>query len=281
MIKKGIKYLLLLCALSSFSYAGLVDAVSMIVNNSPITLLEIRNYSQKFHIPSKEAVRILIQEKLEKALIKKDDLQASSLEIDNEIAKISQKAGISVKQFEDFLKKKGIDLKEYKRDLALKIEKRKLFKQITSDRIKRATGNEMRKFYKTNLNLFSIPQMIEVAQYSSKDRNTLKQMIKNPLINYKNITKKDTILKTKNLNPKLLYIFRSTKSNHFTPILTLNNFYMTFYIKKKINVKVIPYEKVKNQIFAQIMDKREKSIIKSYFDKLISKARIQVIRAPR
>ncbi len=283
MVKKGKKFLLIIfiLSISSFSYAGLVDGVSMIVNNSPITLLEINNYSQRFHISPKKAIQLLIQEKLENNLIKKYNLTANTLEVDNEMEKISSNAGMSIDDFKNFLKQKGVSLKEYKKDLAKKIEKQKLYKKIIASRIKRANDIEMKKFYKKHINLFSMPKMIEVVEYSSKDRKSLEQMIKNPMMNFKNITQKSRILKSKGLNPKLLYILQKTKENNFTPILTLNKNFISFYIKRKINVEIIPYKKVKNSIFSQIMDKREKNIIKSYFDKLISEANIQVVRGPR
>ncbi len=283
MTTKGIKFLLIMFifSISSFSYAGLVDAVSMIINNSPITLLEISNYSKKFHISPKKAVQLLIQEKLEDALIKKDNLTASNIEIDNEIEKISLNAGISANDFKKFLKNKDISLSIYRKDLAKKIEKQKLYKRIISGKIQRVGENKMKEFYTKNINLFSIPKAIEVVEYSSNDKKSLEQMIKNPMINFKNIIEKKSILKSKNLNPKLLYILQKTKENSFTPILTLNKNFMSFYVKKKIGVKSIPYEKVKSTIFTTIMDKREKEIIKSYFDKLISKAKIEVIREPR
>ena len=281
MIKKSVKFLFLLLFVSTISYAGLVDGVSIIVNNTPITLYEIRSLSQKLNVPTNKAVQILIQKKLEENLIKQYGITATDEDIQNELEKISARAGMSIMDFQNYLAKRGIDLDQYEKDLAQKIKQDKLYKRIASSRVKRPTEDEMRNFYKNNIGLYSVPQMIDVIQYSSNDKQSLEQMIKNPMLNIGNITKKETILKSNSINPKLLYILKMTKEGSFTPVLSLKDGFTTFYIKRKIDVQTLPFEKVQNDIYARMMDKREKDVIKSYFDKLISSAKIKVIREPR
>jgi len=262
-------------------YAGLVDGVSVVVNNTPITLYEIKKFSVQNKLPIKKAIEALIREKLENNLIKKYALEATDLEVSDEIEKISSNAGMSIMDFENYLTKKGVDFDEYKKDLAKKIAKRKLYKKIVSDKIKRATPEELKEYYKKNINLYSIPQMVEATEYDARDKNSLESLIKNPMLNIPGISKKDIVLKTNKINPKLLYILQQTKEGNFTPILTLKKGFVSFYVKRKINVKPIPFDKVKNAIFAEIMNKREQDIIKSYFDKLVSEANIKVLREPR
>ena len=281
MIKNFARSLFLVLLFKFGLYAGLVDGVSVVVNNTPITLYEIKKFSIQNKLPIKKAIEALIREKLENNLIKKYGLEATDLEVSDEIEKISSNAGMSIMDFENYLTKKGIDFDEYKKDLAKKIAKRKLYKKIVSDKIKRATPEELKEYYKKNINLYSIPQMVEATEYDAKDKNSLENLIKNPMLNIPGITKKDIVLKTNKINPKLLYILQQTKEGNFTPILTLKKGFVSFYVKRKINVKPIPFDKVKNAIFAEIMNKREQDIIKSYFDKLVSEANIKVLREPR
>ncbi len=280
-IKNFAKSLFIVLLFKFSLFAGLVDGVSVVVNNTPITLYEIKKFSVQHKLPVKKAIEALIREKLENNLIKKYGLEATDLEVSDEIEKISSNAGLSIMDFENYLTKKGIDFDEYKKDLAKKIAQRKLYKKIVSDKIKRATLKELKEYYEKNINLYSIPQMVEVTEYDAKDKNSLQNLIKNPMLNIPGITKKDVVLKTNKINPKLLYILQQTKEGNFTPILTLKDGFISFYVKRKINVKPIPFDKVKNAIFAEIMNKREKDIIKSYFDKLVSEANIKVLREPR
>ncbi len=280
-VKKFIKSLFVLLLIKLSLYAGLVDGVSVVVNNTPITLYEIKKFSIEHKLPIKKAVEVLIRKKLENNLIKKYDLQATDIEINDEIEKISSNANMSILDFENYLMDKGIDFDVYKRDLAKKIVKEKLYKKIISGKIKRATPKELKEYYDKNIELYSIPQMVEVTQYNAKDKGALEDLTKNPMLNSSNITKKDIVFKADKINPKLLYILQQAKEGSFTPILTLKDGFTTFYIKRKINVKPIPFEKVKNAIFADIMNKREKDIIKSYFDKLISEANIKILREAR
>ncbi len=281
MFKKFVISIILALIVKVGLYAGLVDGVSIVVNNTPITLYEIKKFSVEYKVPIKKAVESLIREKLEQNLIKKYGLEATDFEVEDEIEKISSKTGHSVIDFKNFLTQKGISLDSYKKDLAKKIEQRKLYKKIVSQKIKRASLEELKAYYKKHIDLYSIPQMVEVIEYDAKDKNSLENFIKNPMLNIAGITKKELMLKTNSINPKLLYILQQTKEGSFTPVLTLKNGFVSFYIKRKINVKPIPFEKVKDSIFAQIMDQREKEIIKSYFDKLISEANIKIIREPR
>ncbi len=281
MIKKVLKAIFVALLFKFSLYAGLVDGVSIVVNNTPITLYEIKKFSIQHKLPIKKAIEALIREKLENNLIKKYDLQASDLEVSDEIEKISSNAGMSILDFENYLIKKGVNIDTYKKDLAKKIAQRKLYKKVVSDKIKRATDEEIKEYYQKNIDKYSIPQMVEVTEYDAKDRKTLENFIKNPMLNISGISKKDMVLKSNQINPKLLYILQQTKEGSFTPILTLKEGFVSFYVKRKINVKPIPFDRVKNAIFAEIMNKRESDIIKSYFDKLVSEANIKVIREPR
>lgn len=281
MIKKCVKSLFLVLLFKLSLVAGLVDGVSIVVNNTPITLYEIKKYSVNFKVPIKKAVEALIREKLEDNLIKKYDLSVSDTEITDEMEKISSRANMSIVDFENYLEKKGVDIDTYKKDLKKRILKRKLYKKIVSGKIKRADEQELKEYYQKHINIYSIPQMIQVTEYDSKDKELLKKLIQNPMLNISGITRKEKVLKSKNLNPKLLYILQQAKEGSFTPVLTLKDGFISFYVKRKINVKPIPFEKVKNAIFAEIMNKREKDIIKSYFDKLVSEANIKVLREPR
>ena len=281
MIKKSVNFLYSFIFIGTLSYAGLVDAVSVIINNSPITLYEIQKYSQQFHISPKEALQILMQEKLENELIKKYGISVDDMEIDDEIEKMSSKANMSIYDFKNYLEKKGINYRKYREDLRKKLLKNKLYKKIAQENIKRVSEKELKDYYNQHIDLYSIPDMIEVIEYDSPDKNALLQITKNPMFNSPNITKKDVVLSSKKLNPKLLYIFQQTKSGNFTPILPLNNQYIAFYIKRKINQKPLPFDKIKNAIYAEIMSKREKRVVRSYFDKLISEANIKTIREPR
>ncbi len=281
MLKQGFKYFIIIIFLSSFSFAGLIDGISLTVNNAPITLLEISNYAKKFNIPVKVAMRALIQQKIEDALIKKYHIRANDSEIKNKIKNISTKAGMTLKGFDKFIISTGISLKQYKIDLSKKIEKRKLYKKITFSKIHKASEKDLKAFYNKHIDIYSMPSMVDVIKYISNDRNSLHSIINNPIMNLKNVFHKESILKTKELNPKILSVLLQTKVENFTPIFNINKKFMSLYIKRKINVKVMPFSKVKKSIFFTIMNTREKNILKSYFDKLISKAQIKIIREPK
>jgi hypothetical protein len=53
-----------------------------------------------------------------------------------------------------------------------------------------------------------------------------------------------------------------------------------FYIKEKKDLKQIPYEEVKNNIYRLLSKQQEDKVIKDYFEKLKSSASIKVVRSP-
>ena len=132
-IQKYAKSLFIVLLLKFSLYAGLVDGVSVVINNTPITLYEIKKFSIQHNLPIKKSIEALIREKLENNLIKKYGLQATDLEVSDEIEKISSNAGMSIIDFENYLVKKGINVDAYKKDLAKKIAQRKLYKKIVAD----------------------------------------------------------------------------------------------------------------------------------------------------
>ena len=55
----------------SSANAALVDGVSIIINKEPITLYDIHKYATRFNLSKKEALDILVRQKLEDSEIKK------------------------------------------------------------------------------------------------------------------------------------------------------------------------------------------------------------------
>lgn len=257
----------------------MVNAISMIINGEPVTLYEVQKYSHRFKVSMKEAIDILIREKLEDVEIKKMNIEAEDFEVNEEMEKIAAMNSITIFEFSEMLQQKGISLEEYKKDIAKKIKKEKLYRKIARAKIERATDEDMKKYYKKNINDFSVPNKVEVARYISPSKDILKSAVKNPMLVSENVIIKEEILESKNINPKLLYIVNETKESSFTPIIKVGSNYMTFYIKKKMDVRATPYQEAKKSIFNKIMNDRQKRVIKEYFDKKAAEAQVVVLRS--
>ncbi len=265
---------------SAFAEGKFIDGISLIVNNEPITTYEIQKYKNTLHISTNRAIDLLIQKKVEDREIKLSDIRVDSYDVEEEMKKIANQNRLSLDEFKEILKQKGIDLNEYEEELKNRIKREKLYKKIASSKIRKATEDELRRYYKNNPQEFSIPQKIDIIEYSSPNKEELLTLTKTPMYKSDSITSSEKELDARNIHPKILYILTNTKEGSFTPILKAGDRYVTLYIKKKKEIKTLPFEQVKNAVFAKVMREKEKDAIREYFEKIKAEAKIIVVRKP-
>ncbi|MDX1809313.1 MAG: peptidyl-prolyl cis-trans isomerase [Sulfurospirillaceae bacterium] len=266
--------------ISTFSYAGMVDAISVIINNQPITLYEVYKYAHEFKVSTSDSLDLLIRKKLEEAEIKKLNITASDFEVDDYIRKLATKNGISEFQFYEMLKAKNIDETNYKKDLRKKLEQDKLYKKIIQMKGVKVTLAELQDFYQKNKAQFVSADGFSITTYNSKNRASLESIRKNPMLNPQDVQMADSNLKSGSMDQKLEALLNETKSGEFTPIYNAGDHFTMIYLKEKSGVKTIPFAKVKNYIYSVVSSKDDKAAINDYFDKLKSVADIKILRRP-
>ncbi len=276
-----LKILVLLTFMTTFSYAGLVNAISVIINNEPITLYEIYKYSNKYQISTQKALDILIRQKLEDAEISKQNISANNFEVENYIKKLATRNGISEFQFLQMLKDKGIKLSDYKKDVKKKIEQKKLYGKIFASKKIRITPKEIKKYYEANKNQFVRAKSFEVVAYESPSKQSLEKIKKNPMLSMPDVKAKQVKFQSGNMDKSLESLLNQTKSGEFTPAFKIGRGYTMFYLKAKDGIETMPFNKVKEGIYSFLSSQKEKAAIDDYFEKIKSGASIQVLRKPR
>lgn len=276
-----VKIFSILLMLTTSIYAAMVDGVSLIVNNEPVTLFEIHEFSKRFNVSTDEAVDILIQKKIEDSEIKANQIMVNDYEVSQEMERIAQNNNLSLAEFENLIREKGLSPLNYKEDLKEKLKKDKLYKKIASQKIRRATDDELERYYNVHLNEFSIPERVEVTEYSSNSRDALARLHKNPMLKLASIQSSEKVMPTSGMHPKLVFILNETKENAFSPILNAGDQYVTLFVKRKLNVRSLPFEQVKQSVFAKVMAEKEKAVIIEHFEKIKAEADINVIRRPK
>jgi hypothetical protein len=98
------------------------------------------------------------------------------------------------------------------------------------------------------------------------------------MVNLPGVTRAPIDLDQTNLNPQLRYVINETNINQFTPIFTSNKQFVTLMIVQKENQQTIAFEDVKDRIFNIIMQDREQTFLKDYFEKLKLSADIKIVR---
>ena len=279
-MKNLLKICVVLIFTTNLSYAGLVNAISVIINNEPITLYEIYKYANKLHVSTKESLDVLIRQKLEDAQIKKLNISASDFEVESYIKKLAAKNGISEFKFFEMLKSKGIKEDVYRKDVKKKIEQEKLYSRIFSGKNTIVDEKALKSYYKTNKAKFITAHAFSTVAYEGSSKASLEKIRKNPMLSIPGIRAKQVQFQSGKMNGNLENLLNQTKSGEFTPVLKMGKNYTMFYIKEKNGVTTAPFTKVKDYIRSLLTSQKEKAAIDDYFKKIKSTADVKVLRKP-
>ena len=260
--------------------AGLVDAISIVVDDQPITLYEIYKAERQLGLSKQKAVEYLIRKKLREEELKRLGIQIDEFDVNNEIEKIAQKNGIDSLKLRAIMAQRGVDWNDYKKQIREKMLQERLYQKILSTKIQAPSDATLHEYYKLHLDAFSIPRAIETIQYSAPDRKVLREAMRNPMAQVPGVTRQPQTIQADQLNQQLLYLLTQAPKGEFTQIIPVGGQYVSFYIQDFIDPEPIPYEQVKNQVYTRWMEEKRKEAIKSHFDKLRAAADVIVLRTP-
>lgn len=264
----------------SSANAALVDGVSIIINKEPITLYDIHKYATRFNLSKKEALDILVRQKLEDSEIKKLAISVDNFEVDQYIENLAISNNMNQYDFLEMLRSKNINITEYKDDLKKKLQRDKLYKKIVSTKMQQANENELRTYFDENQGEFSQAAAFDVTIYTSADQQALQAIAKNPMSAANGVELKDATFEGAKIDPKLALLLNKTAQGSFTSMVKSDQNFVMFFVKAKHNVQSVSFEDAKNYIYAKLAEGKEQKAIEEYFEKLKSSANIQVVRAP-
>lgn len=274
------KILVTIALSSSFAFAGLVDGISVVINKEPITLYEIYKYSEHFKISKKQALDVLVRQKLEDAQIKKLGIDANMFEIDDYIEKLAKQNNMSQFDFLQALRDQKVNIDDYKKDIKTKIKRDKLYKRIIQKKMGEISEEDLKNFYNTNKEKFIYANTYKVSLFTSTNKASLQAIQKNPMLRPSDVNIQDEELENAKLNPNLQAILAQTPVNNYTQILPTNNKYTMFYVIAKKDLSYLDFDKIKNNLYGIVYKQKEQETLNDYFEKLKSSANIVVLRNP-
>lgn len=279
------KKMLKLCIASFFISTNLlsstlVNGISVLVNDEPITLYEIHKISQQEKISLDESLQILIQKRLQDSQIKNLGINASSYEITNEINQIAKQNNMQSDELLNVLLSQGVDENSYRQSVAENIKLRKLFQRIFSDKSPIPTNFEMEDFYKKNPQQFVQSNTFDISVYSAKSKTALLRIAKNPFQVNQSVKIEQKTLHANDLDKKKLYFLNQTPKGKFTPPIATENGYAMYLINSKSNTQKLPFAQAKPLIEEFLTKQNQKQAVDNYFNKIKADAHIEVIRKP-
>jgi len=271
------KYIIIFILSVMSLQAGLINAIAFTVNNVPVTLYDIDEKMQSVKISKENAVSILIDEALYKESLEKFNIAVDSFDIDNYIENLAKSNNMSMYQFQNAVKQQQ-DYDTFKEEIKNRLKHQKLISSIASNKIIRASDEDLEIYYNNNKELFKVANRIDVIQYTSRDKKALLQTKKNPMMINSDIKVKNITLTQDKMDAQLKYIINQTKEQTFSAVFAANKTYNMLFVSKKADISEIKFEDVKNKIFNVVMEQREKEYLKSYFENLKLTAEIKVLR---
>ena len=262
--------------------AKIIDGVAILVQNEPITMLEITNAMAESHLDQTKTVDFLIRKKLEDQEIKSRKITVSDDEVIDEIKRMAAQNNMSVEQFyEAVANSQNLTSEQVQKEMKTRLLNQKLFQAIAYTHMDEPDAQEIKDYYELNKAKFNHPQSFNTVVYESKKQNLLQQKIENPMFYSPEIGHKDQTFEYSKIAPQLAELLEKTPLNHFSEIIPNGkDGFVCFYIQEIVQNKDVKLEDIKAQVENMIMADKREQVLKEYFDRAKLNANIQTLRLP-
>jgi len=260
--------------LSTFSEAKVVNAIAMVVNGEAITTSEIRTVQQKARISKKEAVDLLIQDRLQKSAMKKITIPAT--DIDAKIKQIATQNNITVPMMQKTLKEQGTSWTKYRKNMEESLKKQRFYRSTVAASVPKPSEDELKLFYENHKKSFIVPVSVSMVEYSSASEESLKKFLetkKRKAVKSRSIKKS-----TSKMNSALLAKVLQTQDGSFTRPFNAGDKYISYKVVSKDGRRSMSYEDAKSTVAGRWRQEQQGKALKDYFKKMKTEADIRVIR---
>jgi hypothetical protein len=271
------KFICIYLLIISFLNAGLINKILLVVNEEPITSYDVDVLMIQKNINKDEAIASLLSKVLYTQELKKHDIEVSDYEIESYMKQLAKANNIDFDKFKELITQKYGNFSIYENEIKNEITRQKLVNTLLVGQLRRPTNDDLMIYYNNNIDSFSTASKFDVIQYSTKNRESLVKLQNNLMLNLKDIKKEVLILSKDTINKELLYIFNNTKKGVFTPISNIQDIFISFYIKHKIDLKQLKFSEVKDKIFNILIKKQETKYLETFFYKLKLDANIRIL----
>lgn len=275
---KTIFFLLLALALN----AKIVDGTAIIVQDEPITLLDITKMMEESHLGKTKTVDLLIRKKLEEQEIKKRKIDVTDDEVIDEIKNMAKQNNLTVSQFyEAVLNSQSLTSTQIQKEIKERLLSQKLFQAIAFSHMDEPGEQEIKDYFDLNKDKFNHPQSFSTIIYESTKKDLLQEKIDNPMFYSPQISRHEQTFEYSKISPQLADLLEKTPLDQFSSIVPDGkDGFVSFYIQGITKNKETKLEDVKAQVTNMIMADKREQVLKEYFDRARLNADIQTIRLP-
>ncbi len=275
--------IIFLTLLSLTLNAKMIDGVAILVQDEPITTMDIKKMMAESHLDQTKSIDILIRKKLEEQEIKSRHIEVSDDDVINEIKNMAKQNNMSVNQFyEAVANSENLTSTEVQKKIKERLVNQKLFQSIAFSHMEEPDEQEIKDYYELHKAEFNHPQSFSTTLFESKQKELLQEKVDNPMFYSPEIARHDQVFEYSKISPQLADLLSKTPLNGFSSIIPNGkNGYVSFYIKSVTKSQDINIEDIKAQIINMIMSDKREQVLKEYFDRARVNANIQTIRMPQ
>jgi len=267
-------FLLSLIVLQTLTYARMVDGVALVVEGEAVTTAEINAVKKQMRISKKQAIDMLIQDRLQKSAMR--DIHVDEFAVDKQINFIAKQNNLSIKKMQKIIKKQGTPWLKYRKSIKESIQKDRFFNERVASSIPSPSETELKNYYKKHKNEFAVPSSFKVVEYSADDEKTMETFLKTK--KKKNIKRRSVTKKTKGLSSTILNALLQTRKGAFTRSFNAGDKYIAYKILSKSGKTNMPYEASRSSIETRWKQAQRGKALHDYFEKIKTQADIQILR---
>lgn len=260
-----------------YLFAGLINAIAVTVNDEPITLVDIDTKIKQTGQTKDKVLSILIDEILYKQQIKKYNIVVDEFDIDRYLEKLAQNNKMTLFAFKNAVRQQE-NFDTFKLKIKNQLIHQKLISAIASNKLTNANDEDMKIYYDNNKEQFKLANKIDVIHYTTKDKKQLEAIRTNPMAQQNGVNVLNTTVILKDASAQTQYILTQTPINSYSAIYAENGTYNLFYVSNKSEITTVAFDKVKDNIYSHIMQKRQEEFLKNYFESLKITAKINILR---
>ncbi len=262
--------------------AKMIDGVAILVQDEPITILEITQAMALSQQDQAKTIDFLIRKKLENQEIKTRKITLNDEEVIEEIKRMAAQNSMSVKEFyEAVASSQNLSSDQVQQEMKERLLSQKLFQSIAYTRMDEPSEQEIKDYYELNKAKFNHPQSFSTIIYESKAQNLLQQKIDNPMFYSAEIGSKEQLFEYNKIAPQLANLLEKTPINQFSEIIPNGkDGFVTFYIQDVAKAQEFKLESMRAQIENMIMAEKREQVLREYFDRARLNANIQTLRLP-
>ncbi len=291
--------MLLVCPLTAWSEDVVVDRILVKINDSIVTQYDLdqelkplyqqikdRQLSPKEQAQVQEMKRkaldglvndVLIQQEVNRfSILISDDI------LDKEIERVRNERGLTLEEFEEVVAKDGLSMEEFRTRLKKLLEKQELIGHMVTNKVV-VTDSEIQEAYDARKDDYSMGKMVELAIIllpSDVSAVEVKERIANGEMTFAEAVAKYSVgpgkdsggsigdLSWDDLADEWTVALQGVAQGGVSAPLIIQEHEALLSPVKIAEDRMVPLEDVRNDLFRELMQKKQETVFTDYFEKL-------------